>query len=99
MLEGLDAVDWDHLTHAYGAASDVPDLLRALVDPENAAAKIRSAARANDRDARAQAIWTLWGNVFHQGMVWQVTPRVIPFLVEIVREPYPASSERPHRDA
>ena len=30
MLEGLDAVDWGRLSHAYGAAVDVPDLIRAL---------------------------------------------------------------------
>ena len=37
MLDGLDAVDWSALAHAYGPAADVPGLLRALLDPDPAA--------------------------------------------------------------
>ncbi len=33
MLDGLDDVPWDRLHHAYGAASDVPGLLRELAAP------------------------------------------------------------------
>lgn len=34
MLATLDTVDWASLTHAYGTAADVPDLIRALRTPE-----------------------------------------------------------------
>ena len=34
MLEGLDAVEWAQLTHAYGAAVDVPELIRALTSSQ-----------------------------------------------------------------
>jgi hypothetical protein len=33
MLEGLEDIDWGSLGHAYGTATDVPDLLRALASP------------------------------------------------------------------
>jgi hypothetical protein len=34
MLETLDAVPWSELEHAYGEASEVPDLIRELASPE-----------------------------------------------------------------
>jgi len=37
VLEGLDDVAWDRLGHAYGPATDVPDLLRAVADGDVAA--------------------------------------------------------------
>jgi hypothetical protein len=30
VLDGLDTIAWDRLTHAYGAAIDVPEFLRRL---------------------------------------------------------------------
>jgi len=86
VLEGLDQVAWDQLTHAYGPAADVPPLLRALVDPSTATPQLCAKAERSKRTVRDQVMWELWGNVFHQGTVWEVTPHVVPFLVEIVRE-------------
>lgn len=37
MLDGLDAVPWSTLTHAYGPATDVPEVLRRLAAGESAA--------------------------------------------------------------
>jgi hypothetical protein len=36
MLEGLDAIHWAEMHHAYGPATDVPDLIRSLLsdDPQ-----------------------------------------------------------------
>src|SRR5687767_5066378 len=70
MLDKLDSIEWARLQHAYGAAVDVPQLLRDLLV-------------ASKREA---AIDTLWGNVFHQGSVWQVSAKVVPFLLEILDE-------------
>lgn len=84
LLATLDTVAWDELGHAYGPATDVPDLLRALVWPDRATAAITKAAGA--KSVREHVIWSLWGNVFHQGTRWQVTPHVIPFLVEILSD-------------
>ncbi len=69
MLERLDRVPWAELEHAYGAAEDVPELLRKLLDPDPA--------------VRSETIWTLYGNVFHQGTRYPATPYVIPFLIEL----------------
>ncbi len=35
MLEGLNDINWQRLTHAYGPATDVPDLIRKLTSPVN----------------------------------------------------------------
>lgn len=72
MLEGIDRVNWSALTHAYGAAEDVPGLLRMLA--------------TGDESARGQALHAFYGNIFHQGTRYPATPATIPFLVEILRE-------------
>ena len=73
MLEGLDKVDWTKLTHAYGEASDVPELIRSLA--------------SNDEDERKSALWELYGNIFHQGTRYEATPHAIPFIFELIRDP------------
>lgn len=79
MLEHLDDVDWPRLHHAYGPADDVPGLLRSLISTEPT--------------TRDQAWGVLYGNVIHQGTVWQVTPHVVPFLLEILE----GGGPDPHR--
>lgn len=69
MLEGLDDVPWERLTHAYGKATDVPDLLRAL-------------ARG-----KRSALDEFYGNIWHQGTVYEATSYAVPFLVEILTAP------------
>ena len=59
MLEGLDKIDWSKLTHAYGAASDVPDLLRRLA--------------SGDGEERKAAIFAFHANIWHQGTVYEAT--------------------------
>ena len=73
MLEGLDRVNWARLNHAYGSAADVPDQIRALRSP--------------DTEARAQALWQLYGNIFHQGSRFEATSYAVPFLLEILAAP------------
>jgi len=86
LLEDLDRVRWHKVSHAYGVATDVPDLLRALVDPDHASKKVRTGAERTNREIRDHVIHTLYGSVFHQGTVWQASPHVVPFLVEILRD-------------
>lgn len=57
MLENLDKVNWANLTHAYGEASDVPALLLELASPDAA--------------TRKEAHYYLYGNIIHQGMVYE----------------------------
>ena len=73
MLEGLTKVDWTKLTHAYGEASDVPELITSLA--------------SEDEGERKNALWELYGNIFHQGTRYQATPYAIPFIFELIREP------------
>jgi tetratricopeptide (TPR) repeat protein len=69
MLQGLDAIPWANLEHAYGSAADVPALLRQFLDP--------------DPKIRSETMRTLYSNVFHQGTRYPATPYVIPFLIEM----------------
>ncbi|WP_254507440.1 hypothetical protein [Anatilimnocola floriformis] len=71
MLERLAEVDWQSLSHAYGDASDVPDMIRALASPQ---ATIRNQAWEN-----------LFNSVRHQGTIYDATPEVVPFLIELLK--------------
>lgn len=73
MLDHLDAINWSTLTHAYGPATDVPDMLRAL--------------NAADRKERHAAFHAAYGNIFHQGTRYTATPHAIPFLIELAATP------------
>ena len=72
MLDDLDLVPWAELTHAYGPADDVPDQIRALA--------------SSDKERREKAMWSLYGNIFHQGTRYQATPYVVPFLLELLQD-------------
>lgn len=73
MLEELEKIDWASCTHAYGEATDVPDLLRTLLSA--------------DEGQREEAISTLFGNIWHQGTVYPATARAVPFLYELLSNP------------
>ncbi|MEU9075550.1 hypothetical protein [Kitasatospora sp. NPDC048538] len=68
-LDGLDAIDWAGLDHAYGGAGDVPGLLRALCGPGE---------RERDR-----ALGALYGNIFHQGSRYPASAVAVPFLARL----------------
>ena len=59
MLEQLDEVAWASLSHAYGSADDVPELIRAPASP--------------DGELRESALSELYGNIVHQGTRWEAT--------------------------
>jgi hypothetical protein len=71
MLDGLDDIDWGSLSHAYGEASDVPEIIRSLLSP----------------DAAEDAAYGLYGNIFHQGTVYSATGAAVPFLYELLVQP------------
>src|SRR5688572_2087947 len=73
MLEALPAINWSALQHAYGPATDVPDQLRKLA--------------SLDAEDRKRARWQLYGNIYHQGSVYEATSYAVPFLLEILRAP------------
>jgi hypothetical protein len=70
MFEGLDAIDWAALRHAYGEASDVPATLRRLV--------------SDDESVRQEALSDLCGTIWHQGTVYEATVPAIPFLYSLL---------------
>ncbi len=86
ILDGLDQLDWSKLHHAYGPATDVPELLKALVDPDAASSRLQKSARVDGRTVRERVLQELWGNVYHQGSVWPASAKTIPFFVEILRD-------------
>ncbi|HET6212908.1 MAG TPA: hypothetical protein VFE14_08560 [Micromonosporaceae bacterium] len=69
MLNGLGEVDWSGLTHAYGPATDIPDLIRALA--------------ATDVEPADHALDEIISRLFHQGTVYPATVPAVPFLVEL----------------
>lgn len=73
MLEGLDAIDWNKLQHAYGEAGDVPELIRSL--------------RSTEEQVRENALHHLYGNIWHQGTVYEATAYAVPFLIELLEAP------------
>ena len=74
MLEKLDTIPWNELQHAYGSAADVPDTIRSLT--------------FSDKELRKNALWVLYGNIFHQGTRYEATPYAIPFLFELIESEY-----------
>ncbi|MDC0674178.1 HEAT repeat domain-containing protein [Nannocystis radixulma] len=70
MLGNLDAIDWKSLRHAYGEASDVPKLIRALV--------------SDHPGKREGALDALFSTIWHQGTVYSASPAAVPFLVELL---------------
>lgn len=72
MLEGLSSIDWDSLKHAYGPAGDVPEAIRDLA--------------SDDAQVRNEASHELFGNIYHQGTVYEATAHAVPFLIELAGE-------------
>ncbi|WP_345282986.1 hypothetical protein [Streptomyces gulbargensis] len=70
MFTGIDGIDWASMSHAYGAADDVPALLRGLASP--------------DAEERESALDGMYGAVHHQGDVYDCTVACVPFLFELV---------------
>jgi hypothetical protein len=73
ILEGLDSIDWPNLSHAYGEASDVPVMVKALL--------------SDDVDERYDAFFQLLGNIWHQGTVHEASAYVVPFLIKMLSSP------------
>jgi hypothetical protein len=69
-LDGLDQVDWARFDHAYGPATDVPELLREL---------------AGDGEA-SHAFDRLFTSLNHQGSVYSATSAAIPFVIQILED-------------
>ncbi len=73
ILKNLDRVDWDSLQHAYGPATDIPDMLRAILSP--------------DAEEQEVGFDTLAGVILHQSTVYSASAAAVPFLYELLTHP------------
>ncbi len=80
MLEDLDRIDWAHLRHSHGMATEFPTWIRQL--------------RSDDAATRQEAQETLFEYSNHQGSIYEVTPYLVPFLIELA-----AAKDTPDRAA
>lgn len=67
LLEHVAVVPWPELYHAYGPAIDVPGQLAAVI--------------VGDDETRDEAWWNLWGNIHHQGTIYEATVPGVPLLL------------------
>jgi hypothetical protein len=67
----LDSPRWDQLQHAYGSASDIPRLLRALdAFPPS--------------QGKSEPWFTLWSSLTHQGDVYSASFAAVPHVVRVL---------------
>jgi len=71
MLEGLDEINWSQLSHAYGAASDVPVLIRQLL--------------SKNFDDRDKALGILMQSIWHQGTIYEASSYTVTFLYKLLK--------------
>lgn len=62
-LDGLDGRPWTDLSHAYGSAEDLPELLRTVAGADEGAAQ--------------DPLSTLHESVLHQGTVYSASAEVV----------------------
>lgn len=68
----LDSQEWHRLRHAYGAAEDIPGLLRQL------------SRSAQPKDQTDPEPWSsLWSSLCHQGDAYDASYAAVPHIVEI----------------
>lgn len=73
MLSDLDKIDWSSLNGAYGPATNVPHMLRAVIN-------------APDYESFRDAYGDFFNEVGHQGGVYQVTSYTVPFLLDLLKD-------------
>ena len=78
LLGEVAAVEWSGVHHAYGPATDVPGQLAAVI--------------VGDDATREEAWWNLWGNIHHQGTIYEATVPAVPILLGVAT--WPAHPDR-----
>lgn len=72
LFESLHDTEWSKLTHNYGSAEDIPQLLHDLA--------------SDDRGIAHEAFDELFDMVWHPESLSEATPHTIPFIVEIIEK-------------
>ena len=70
MLDYTTDINWNMLDTAYGRGLEVPDQIMRLNSPV--------------KSVRNLAEWELYGNIYHQGTLYEATPFAVPFLIELL---------------
>lgn len=73
MLENVDTVHWNELRHAFGDATDVPDMLRAINS-------------ATDTQNFLEQYSNLMASINHQGDIYDSTGYVVPFIIQMLKQ-------------
>jgi hypothetical protein len=69
----LDSPKWSELSHAYGVASDIPDLLRQLETTPSS-------------DSEKEPWFSIWSSLAHQGDVYSASFAAVPHVVRILAQ-------------
>jgi hypothetical protein len=67
----LESPDWVQLTHAYGSAGDIPDLLRQL-------------ETLPDSEGNKEPWFSIWSALAHQGDVYSASFAAVPHIVRVL---------------
>jgi len=67
----LDSPEWTSLKHAYGSASNIPDLLRQLETLPNSS-------------GNSEPWFSLWSALAHQGDVYSASFAAVPHVVRVI---------------
>lgn len=73
ILADIATIDWGNLRHAYGSAGDVPELLMLLL--------------SEDEIIREDVYEELYGNICHQGTIYEASAYAVPFLLRLLDYP------------
>lgn len=65
----LDSSRWSELQHAYGAASDIPQMLAKLSDVPTS-------------EDNSEPWFSLWSSLAHQGDVYSASFAAVPYVIE-----------------
>lgn len=75
MLDALDSINWKNLRHSHGTAEEFPQWLRKLASDDDAAWDRRTASAYTEISELSN----------HQGSIYEVTPIVASFLIELLQ--------------
>ena len=75
MFGGLDNIDWQHIHHVHGKAEDFPSWRRELASESDEAW-----GGTNEQSA----LLKIWECAAHQTSIYEITPIVLLFLVELL---------------
>lgn len=70
MIDGLDDIQWDKLTHAYGTAEEIPKYLRLL--------------SSDEPDVLKKTFTHLYNCLYHQSTIYEASVTTIPFLIDLL---------------